>query len=65
VIMDDIRRLNELKAVMAKVNGGNYRWNWDKFKIAMRNMGCELFFWLLSLRPWFNIIPQGMWMRVK
>ncbi|KAE9399364.1 hypothetical protein BT96DRAFT_965647 [Gymnopus androsaceus JB14] len=32
-------RLNELKAVMAKVHGGNYRWNWEKFKIAMRNMG--------------------------
>lgn len=37
-------RLNELKAVMAKVHGGNYRWNWDKFKIAMRNMGCEFYF---------------------
>ncbi|KAJ3821617.1 hypothetical protein F5880DRAFT_1485764 [Lentinula raphanica] len=32
-------RLDELKAVMAKVHGGNYRWNWEKFKIAMRNMG--------------------------
>lgn len=36
-------RLEELKAVMAKVHGGNYRWNWEKFKIAMRNMGCERF----------------------
>jgi len=26
---------------MAKVHGGKYRWNWKKFKIAMRNMGCE------------------------
>ncbi|KAF5383903.1 hypothetical protein D9757_007362 [Collybiopsis confluens] len=32
-------RLDELKVVMAKVHGGNYRWNWEKFKIAMRNMG--------------------------
>ena len=26
---------------MAKVNGGSYRWTWEKFRIAMRNMGCE------------------------
>ncbi|KAG7087417.1 hypothetical protein E1B28_013385 [Marasmius oreades] len=35
-------RLNELKGVMAKVHGGNYRWNWEKFKIAMRNMGWNI-----------------------
>ncbi|KAL0579220.1 hypothetical protein V5O48_002782 [Marasmius crinis-equi] len=35
-------RLDELKSVMAKVHGGNYRWNWEKFKIAMRNMGWNL-----------------------
>jgi len=35
-------RLQELKSVMAKVNGGKYRWSWKKFHIAMRNMGCTL-----------------------
>ncbi|KAJ8518972.1 hypothetical protein ONZ45_g4029 [Pleurotus djamor] len=35
-------RMDELKMVMAKVNGGNYRWNWKKFKIAMRNMGWDI-----------------------
>jgi hypothetical protein len=33
-------RLTELKLVMGKVHGGHYRWNWKKFKVAMRNMGC-------------------------
>ncbi|KAG2357465.1 hypothetical protein BDR07DRAFT_368926 [Suillus spraguei] len=35
-------RLQELKNVMAKVNGGKYRWSWKKFTIAMRNMGWEI-----------------------
>ncbi|KAL0060124.1 hypothetical protein AAF712_013096 [Marasmius tenuissimus] len=35
-------RLDELKSVMAKVHGGNYRWTWEKFKIAMRNMGWNI-----------------------
>ncbi|KAG2337804.1 hypothetical protein BDR05DRAFT_969825 [Suillus weaverae] len=35
-------RLQELKSVMAKVNGGKYRWSWKKFMIAMRNMGWEI-----------------------
>ncbi|KIJ64314.1 hypothetical protein HYDPIDRAFT_112300 [Hydnomerulius pinastri MD-312] len=35
-------RLGELKTVMAKVNGGKYRWSWKKFKIAMGNMGWEI-----------------------
>ncbi|OJA14455.1 hypothetical protein AZE42_06745 [Rhizopogon vesiculosus] len=35
-------RLQELKSVMAKVNGGKYRWSWKKFQIAMRNMGWEI-----------------------
>ncbi|KAH7907653.1 hypothetical protein BJ138DRAFT_458623 [Hygrophoropsis aurantiaca] len=35
-------RLEELKKVMAKVNGGKYRWSWKKFKIAMDNMGWEV-----------------------
>ena len=33
-------RLNELKAVLRNMHGGKYRWNWKKFKVAMRNMGC-------------------------
>ncbi|KAF8637150.1 hypothetical protein AX17_003054 [Amanita inopinata Kibby_2008] len=32
-------RLDEVKAVVTKVNGGKYRWTWKKFKIAMNNMG--------------------------
>jgi hypothetical protein len=35
-------RLTELKKVMAQVHGGQYRWNWKKFKVAMRNMSCQL-----------------------
>ncbi|KAF8213625.1 hypothetical protein K438DRAFT_1804339 [Mycena galopus ATCC 62051] len=34
-------RLAELKKVMAQIHGGNYRWNWKKFKVAMRNMSCH------------------------
>jgi hypothetical protein len=33
-------RFDELKLVMSKVHGGKYRWNWKRFKVAMRNMGC-------------------------
>ncbi|KAJ7748523.1 hypothetical protein DFH07DRAFT_564688 [Mycena maculata] len=35
-------RLSELKQVMAKVHGGRYRWNWKKFKVAMRNMSWDI-----------------------
>ncbi|KAJ6569667.1 hypothetical protein B0H19DRAFT_938015 [Mycena capillaripes] len=35
-------RLTELKKVMQQVHGGQYRWNWKKFKVAMRNMSCHL-----------------------
>ncbi|KAJ7293810.1 hypothetical protein C8J57DRAFT_1270059 [Mycena rebaudengoi] len=35
-------RLNELKKVMAQVHGGRYRWNWKKFKTAMRNMSWDI-----------------------
>ncbi|KAJ6626913.1 hypothetical protein B0H10DRAFT_1997165 [Mycena sp. CBHHK59/15] len=35
-------RLTELKKVMAQVHGGNYRWNWKKFKVAMRNMSWDI-----------------------
>ncbi|KAJ7071394.1 hypothetical protein C8F01DRAFT_1110377 [Mycena amicta] len=34
-------RFNELKNVMAQMHGGKYRWNWKKFKVAMRNMACR------------------------
>jgi hypothetical protein len=33
-------RFDELKVVLAKIHGGKYRWNWKRFKVAMRNMGC-------------------------
>ncbi|KAG6830139.1 hypothetical protein H0H92_002003 [Tricholoma furcatifolium] len=32
-------RLDELKAVIVKVNGGKYRWSWKKFRVAMESMG--------------------------
>ncbi|KAJ7151541.1 hypothetical protein C8R46DRAFT_487057 [Mycena filopes] len=35
-------RLIELKKVMAQVHGGRYRWNWKKFKVAMRNMAWDI-----------------------
>ncbi|KAJ7225999.1 hypothetical protein GGX14DRAFT_386696 [Mycena pura] len=37
-------RLNELKKVMAQMHGGRglYRWNWKKFKVAMRNMSWDI-----------------------
>ncbi|KAJ7599107.1 hypothetical protein C8J56DRAFT_915864 [Mycena floridula] len=35
-------RLDELKKVMTKVNGSKYSWNWENFKIAMKNMGWNL-----------------------
>ena len=34
------KRLEELKEVLRNLHGGNYRWDWKRFKIAMRNMGC-------------------------
>ncbi len=34
------KRLEELKEVLRNLHGGNYRWDWKKFKVAMRNMGC-------------------------
>jgi hypothetical protein len=36
-------RFDEIKLVMGKVHGGNYRWNWKRFKVAMKNMGCKWF----------------------
>jgi len=35
-------RVNELKLVMSKVHGGSYRWNWKRFKVAMKNMGWDM-----------------------
>ncbi|KAI0045178.1 hypothetical protein FA95DRAFT_1573974 [Auriscalpium vulgare] len=35
-------RLDELKAVLRHMHGGKYRWDWKKFKIAIRNMGWEI-----------------------
>jgi hypothetical protein len=34
-------RLDELKAVIARIQGGKYRWNWKKYRIAMQNMSCR------------------------
>ena len=34
------KRLDEVKLVMKNMHGGKYKWNWQAFKIAMRNMGC-------------------------
>jgi hypothetical protein len=42
------KRLDELQDVLRNLHGGNYKWDWKRFKIAMRNMGCTLF---LSFRP--------------
>ncbi|KAI0246331.1 hypothetical protein BJV78DRAFT_1135398, partial [Lactifluus subvellereus] len=36
------KRLDELQEVLRNLHGGNYRWDWKRFKIAMRNMGWEL-----------------------
>jgi hypothetical protein len=46
-------RLDELKLVMGKVHGGKYRWNWKRFKIAMRNMGCQF---ILTLHIRFFVL---------
>jgi hypothetical protein len=36
-------RLEEVKKVMAQVQGGKYRWTWKKYKVAMTSMSCEQF----------------------
>ncbi|KAF8494945.1 hypothetical protein F5888DRAFT_1714348 [Russula emetica] len=36
------KRLDELKEVLRNLHGGNYRWDWKKFKTAMRNMGWDV-----------------------
>ncbi|KAI0313060.1 hypothetical protein OF83DRAFT_1086590 [Amylostereum chailletii] len=35
-------RFDELKAVLRNMHGGKYRWDWKRFKVAMRNMGWEI-----------------------
>ena len=45
-------RFNEVDQVMMKMHDGKYKWNWKKFKVAMKNMGCKwnsCFFLILSL----------------
>ena len=34
------KRLDELKEVLRNLHGGNYKWDWKRFKVAMKNMGC-------------------------
>jgi hypothetical protein len=34
-------RFHEVDQVMMKMHDGKYKWNWKKFKVAMKNMGCE------------------------
>lgn len=34
-------RFNEVNQVMMKMHDGKYKWNWKRFKVAMKNMGCE------------------------
>ncbi|KAI0027608.1 hypothetical protein K488DRAFT_60992 [Vararia minispora EC-137] len=36
------KRFDELKAVLRQMHGGKYRWDWKKFKVAMRNMGWDI-----------------------
>lgn len=36
------KRLDELKEVLRNLHGGNYKWDWKKFKIAMKNMGWDI-----------------------
>ena len=48
-------RFNEVNQVMMKMHDGKYKWNWKRFKVAMKNMGCELNsrFTVRSLFPLF------------
>ena len=36
------KRFEELRAVLRNMHGGKYKWDWKRFKVAMRNMCCEL-----------------------
>lgn len=33
-------RLEEVKKVMAQVQGSKYKWDWKKFRVAMTSMSC-------------------------
>lgn len=35
-------RFNEVDQVMLKMHDGKYKWNWKKFKVAMKNMGWDM-----------------------
>jgi hypothetical protein len=35
------QRFEELKSVLRQMHGGRYRFDWKRFKVAIRNMGCE------------------------
>lgn len=47
-------RFNEVEQVMMKMHDGKYKWNWKRFKVAMKNMGCE---WDLSFLLFFTTCP--------
>ncbi|KAJ7630474.1 hypothetical protein FB45DRAFT_536221 [Roridomyces roridus] len=53
-------RLTELKKVMAQIHGGNYRWNWKKYKVAMRNMS-----WDIDTSETETVKVQGFWWMPK
>ena len=68
-------RFNEVDQVMLKMHDGKYKWNWKRFKVAMKNMGCKwnplffsascryLSFWLTGWRFFFR--SQGTWIQRK
>ncbi|KAF9643497.1 hypothetical protein BDM02DRAFT_3222598 [Thelephora ganbajun] len=35
-------RFNEVDQVMMKMHDGKYKWNWKRFKVAMKNMGWDI-----------------------
>jgi len=41
-------RFKEVDQVMMKMHDGKYKWNWKRFKVAMKNMGCK---WNLLFLP--------------
>jgi hypothetical protein len=34
-------RFQELKLVLAQMNGGKFRWTWPKFTVAMKSLSCS------------------------
>lgn len=55
-------RLVELKEVITKVHGGQYRWTWQKFKVAMENMGWEID---RSKKETIRFSKTGSWWRMR